>query len=115
MKKVFRRRRERRVKYCWRREDSRIKRLRYICGGDEGRLSVLIELAVAERRTMVRAGRWWWDAGISLSAACCETSASTVSEEAWARGGSGAGSETLVPGGGAPLTIWLREVSVAMA
>lgn len=38
----------------------------------------------------------------------------TVSEDALARGGKGAGSGILVPGGGAPLTIWLSEVSVAM-
>lgn len=91
-KKELRRRRPRRSRYWERREDSRISRFRYICGGDEG--SVEIGSALA------------FDA----------TSFSEVVAEAAERLGKGAGcwaaiAGSFAEGGGAPLTIWSRRDS----
>jgi hypothetical protein len=46
-----------RLRYCRRREDSRIKRLRYICGGEEGWLS---------RGSLVMLGGGWGAVGEGL-------------------------------------------------
>ena len=85
MKKVFCLRRSRSVRYCARREASRISRLRYICGGDEGSVARGSE----------------GNKGVED----LESPGSGFSADGAGEGDLETTAGTEVPGGGAPLTI----------